>query len=525
VLTSLIRFVFISFLFSSAAVFSADNVFNSTEPSALQVVPQNTSNAQLPEWFYRELTSIRKDVSVLDSTGASKEQIQELKERIGKVEVRLEESQLRVDGKLNEQSGRIGDIYASTDRFGIIASALGLIASVIAVMFGWISAGKKAKSEAKKHVDDWLNSNKAELDAQFFATKEKLDSTLKVEIASAKDQIEELIRSSKGKIETIETRMDSLENTIVDRVTSSLGEYDLKNITEEERQDIEENAEEALTKSEGERTAADWKLLAVKAYFNKSFDDTLSFINKALTKQESFSNFENADFLFLKGVTLGQLNRPEEAIVLYDELLEKFKDSDELIIQKLVVKALRNKGVRLNRLGRTKDALELFDEVIRRFKKFNELTIQVEVAAAFLNKAARLDDMGKLEGALIVYDEVVDLYKDNPEVDIQRFVVGALVSKGLALSKLSRSDAAIVIWDKVLNQFKDSEEPEIQKQVVIALISKATVLAKQDKKEAAIELCEEVFNKYKDSVEKEIQELVEIALANKRIFLRDLYGV
>jgi tetratricopeptide (TPR) repeat protein len=451
VLTSLIRFVFISFLLSSAAVFSAEDISNSPEPSVSQVTPQPISNTQLPEWFYRELTSIRKDVSVLDATGASKEQIQELKERIGIVEVRLEETQLRVDDKLEAQGKYVEAINASTDRFGTLASILGLVASIIAVMFGWISAGKKAKSEAKKHVDDWLESNEAELDAQFVIAKEKLDSTLKREIASAKDQIEELIRSSKGKIETVETRMDSLENTIVERVTSSLGKYDLKNITEEELQDVEENAEEALTKSEEERTAADWKLLAVQAYFNKSFDDALSFINKALIGESPLSDFVNADLLWLKGIILGALDRFDDGIAVFNELFERFKDSQEDRVQVLVATTQINKGIYLGRLNRLEMAIVVYEKVYEQFNGNNDIAIQRQVAHSLINKAELLLVIQDKEKAKIFIQDAIKCMRDSFKghramIEVLNFIVEKSTVDSV-LSKVSDiPDNEIIEW-------------------------------------------------------------------------------
>lgn len=192
-LTSLICFAFISFLFFSTAVFSADNVTNPTE----QVAPHNTSNTQLPEWFYRELTSIRKDVSVLDATGASKEQIQELKERIGKVEVRLEETQLRVDDKLNEQSGRIVDIADansfSINLFSVIAGVLGVIVAAIAFLFS--RSAKKdaidvAKKEAKSVTGKWVKETEKSIANKFDLQIATLSSKFNEELKSVKENAE-----------------------------------------------------------------------------------------------------------------------------------------------------------------------------------------------------------------------------------------------------------------------------------------------------------------------------------------------
>ena len=461
VLTSLIRFAFISVLFSSAAAFSADNASISTEPSASQVTPQNTSNTQLPEWFYRELTSIRKDVSMLDATGASKEQVLELKERIGKVEVRFEAFQSRIDDKLSAQGKYVEAINASTDRFGTLASILGLVASIIAVIFGWVSAGKKAKSEAKKHVDDWLENNKAELDAQLAEAKEKakesLEGTLEAEIVSAKKQIEELIRSSKGKIEKVEARVESLNESLKD-VVSKIEENEPEKITDTSRNNIHKRAEEVSTKPMGERTAEDWKLLAVKSYIDKKFSESLDHIDQVLAKEHVLTNKEIADSLFLKGMILNKSKRFEEVVEVLGDLINRFKANDDLAIQDVVTKAQMNQGGAFSELNRFHEAIVVCDSLLEQFNDSNEPIIQERIATALVNKAFALGKLNKLEDKIAVYDELLERFKDNKDIAIQRNIVKALVNKAITLGQLNRSEEAIAVYDALLERFKESDE-------------------------------------------------------------------
>lgn len=55
-----------------------------------------------------------------------------------------------------------------------------------------------------------------------------------------------------------------------------------------------------------------------------------------------------ANALYNKGVTLGQLNRTEEAIQTYDELLRRLGDAAELGLRNKAANALVNKGVALS---------------------------------------------------------------------------------------------------------------------------------------------------------------------------------
>ena len=52
-----------------------------------------------------------------------------------------------------------------------------------------------------------------------------------------------------------------------------------------------------------------------------------------------------------KGNTLGELNRNEDAISAYDEVVRQFGDSTETVIQELVAKAQSNiKNVRTTKM-------------------------------------------------------------------------------------------------------------------------------------------------------------------------------
>ncbi len=400
-LTSLIRFVFISFLFSSAAVFSADNVSNSTEPSAPQISPQPTSNVQLPEWFYRELTSIRKDVSVLDATGASKEQIQELKERIGAVEVRLEESQLRVDGRLNEQSGRIGDIAESNTfsiaLFAVIAGVLGTLIAVITIINSW-KANREAVANAEK------------------AASEKLD-----------------------------TWTQKKETDLTEKFDQKLAELSVRH--EKEFQKIRDNAKEQ---------AFDNDINEAYALSNKDRkDDAISRITSIIREVEN-SDVEmnqriHAKALYYKGLILYVAGQSKGSNEAFRELIARFKTSSDIAVQDQVAKAMLNEGVTLGKINRSKDAITAYNELIELFKDNEVLSIQENVAKAHVNKAIRLGKMNLLEEAIVGYGDIVDRLKGSKEKSIQEQVATALSNKAeLVLVTQDKQHAKKSIQDAIL---------------------------------------------------------------------------
>ena len=86
--------------------------------------------------------------------------------------------------------------------------------------------------------------------------------------------------------------------------------------------------------------------------------------------------------LFNKGVTLGALNRGEEEIAVYDEVVGRFGEATEPALRERVAMALVNKGNRLGALNRGEDAIAVYDEVVGRFGEATEPALRAQVAKA-----------------------------------------------------------------------------------------------------------------------------------------------
>jgi len=96
-----------------------------------------------------------------------------------------------------------------------------------------------------------------------------------------------------------------------------------------------------------------------------------------------------ANVLFNKSVNLRKQGKVEEALAVYDEIIERFGDDDCSYdfssVHSRVVGALFNKGVALRQQGKAGEALAVFDEVVRHFGHDDSLRGTVAIAKAFLN--------------------------------------------------------------------------------------------------------------------------------------------
>jgi tetratricopeptide (TPR) repeat protein len=85
---------------------------------------------------------------------------------------------------------------------------------------------------------------------------------------------------------------------------------------------------------------------------------------------------------------LSKLGHHKEAIVAYDDLLNRFGNTSEAWIRAYVALALYNNGFELSELGHHKEAIVAYDDVIDRFGNASEELIREVVAKARGNKEA-----------------------------------------------------------------------------------------------------------------------------------------
>lgn len=163
--------------------------------------------------------------------------------------------------------------------------------------------------------------------------------------------------------------------------------------------------------------------------------------------------------LFQKGELLRSLDRHEEAIAIFDEIIKKNAED--------IDKATMHKGMALFGLGKYKEALDSFiqflkiskalnhyayfnmgncyrnlkqhDEAIQAFEK--AASIEPQFIAAYLNLAHLLYELGKYKEALPVFEKVLVL--DPNRMD-------ALYSKAYALKELGKTKESVEAYDKII---------------------------------------------------------------------------
>ncbi|WP_165525556.1 tetratricopeptide repeat protein [Psychrobacter pygoscelis] len=223
-----------------------------------------------------------------------------------------------------------------------------------------------------------------------------------------------------------------------------------------------------------------------------------------------------------KAVSLGQLEKTQEAIAIYDAIIDKFGKSSELALQEPVAKAMVNKAVTLDQLEKTQEATAIYDAIINKFGKSSELVLQEQVAKAMVNKAVSLGELEKTEEAIAAYDAIIDKFGKSSELALQERVAKVMVNKAVTLDQLEKTQEAIAIYDAIIDKFGKSSELVLQEPVAKAMVNKAVSLGEHEKIEEEIAVYDAIIDKFGKSSELALQEQVAKAMVNKAVSLGEL---
>jgi tetratricopeptide (TPR) repeat protein len=178
------------------------------------------------------------------------------------------------------------------------------------------------------------------------------------------------------------------------------------------------NTEQKSQNSTQVETIEELYLQGVLLYEAEDWGAALAVFDRCLQQ-----NPQDDQVLFMRGYTLGNLGRLDDAINSYDKVLEINPDDDE---------TWNNRGIALNNLGKFDEAIDSYDKALK---------IKPDKYEAWYNRGIALNNLGKFDEAINSYDKALKINLDFHQ---------AWNNRGNALSKLGRLDEAITSYDKAL---------------------------------------------------------------------------
>ena len=345
----------------------------------------------------------------------------------------------------------------------------------------------------------------------------RLDKTAKAEIAAAK-------RVMDAQVKEAEQLGDQAREAIaeIEKHKKTAEELTRGQPIDEPPQDpkilkaLADLATDAEKKPRNQRSLDDYRALVIDALIKQNWSKMESRATAMAYLFEDEADDAAMMFaLFRKAYALGKLNRHEDAIAAYDDVIARFGESDDPDLQEQVAIALFNKGADLGALNRHEDAIAAYDDVIARYGGSDAPALKEQVAMALFNKGAHLGALNRHEDAIAAYDDVITRYYGSDTSGLQEVVAKALFNKGLRLVILNRYEDAITAYDDIIARFGGSDAPALQEQVAKALYNKGGSLDTLNRHEDAIATHDDMIARFAGSDDLALQERVAMSLFNK----------
>jgi tetratricopeptide (TPR) repeat protein len=216
---------------------------------------------------------------------------------------------------------------------------------------------------------------------------------------------------------------------------------------------------------------------------------------------------QGANDLVNKGVGLSEANQGQAALAVYDEVIQKYGNSQEVADRVQVARALINKGITLHQLKRPLEALPLYDEALKRTQG-NDEKLRETAAKAQLQKANVLRDLNQNEAAMSL---CVDLIKGIAAAAMPVPVAGALFTMADTLAVLGKADEALPLYDEVVQRFGSHSDPAVRPVVAGALFSKSMLLRFKGRFAEAVTTYDEIIKRFSDAAEPNLKSMAAMA--------------
>ncbi|RDE18342.1 hypothetical protein DV711_16935 [Motiliproteus coralliicola] len=434
--------------------------------------------------------------------------LQQLQLKLGQLQQEQQQSKQQFQQNLNIKtdslSERVGDISLYLAIYGgLITLILAAFASIT-----YLNAASQAKRSAVSATEDWIKehaSNKIECEITSY-----IDGTATKRLKATANAIEvKFDQQLNQKLESLQKQLDSQHgklNSLHDLVDQLSLERPLTEYEQHQSQD-------AARKPENKRTFDDWNLLAIAAYQRNDYLRALETFEQAIKTAETDEQLEHS--LFNKGVTLGKLGQPIEEIACYEQLLQRYRDSDQPALQDRCASALLNMGATLSQQDQPDNAIACYEELLQRYGDSNQPALQEYCAKALWNKGATLGQQGQPDKKISCFEKLLQRYVDNDQPPLQEQCAMVLLNMGVTLGQLKKSDEEIACYEQLLQRYSNSNQLTLQEQCAMALLNKAATLIQQGQLDKAIACYEQLLQQYGDSDQLTLQEYCAKALWNK----------
>ena len=190
--------------------------------------------------------------------------------------------------------------------------------------------------------------------------------------------------------------------------------------------------------------------------------------------------------LINKGVEQAELGWFAAAITTFENVEQRYRESDEAELQAWAAQSLAYKAAMQDRLGNPEAAIRTSEEVVERFGACKEAAIQVHVAGALLQKSASLGKLGRHPEAIAAAEAVMRHYGHSADPEPRVLVARAMNNKSTSHALMGDASTSIETSNAIVGRFGSSDTPELQAQIATALFHKGMTQIRNGRADEAL---------------------------------------
>jgi tetratricopeptide (TPR) repeat protein len=222
------------------------------------------------------------------------------------------------------------------------------------------------------------------------------------------------------------------------------------------------------------------------------------------------------------GLTLERLDRPEAALVAYDELAARFDGTRDPVTLVRVAWAMYDKALALSRLERAGEALEAFDAVIGKFADATDRRLRPCVSWSLWKKSGLLEEVGRSAEVPAQYELLVARHDEVIDAELADIVAWCMHAIASQLRAAGRVQDALRVYDDLVERFGQTDDEAVRLRVAQAFAMKAYSLGMAGEQEQAVVVCDEMLDRVRDTDQALIRDLLADSLSRKARTLETL---
>lgn len=281
-------------------------------------------------------------------------------------------------------------------------------------------------------------------------------------------------------------------------------EKETEPVAENEQEELAETEETANHEEEVEETqeSLEQELLELNMESTNGLNK-----NGAETKENPMANLTNIPTnekvekaLIKKAELLYKLERFEEVLPAYNEVISFFDDSDKEHLKEAVAQAVINRVAVLNKLDKDDELLPALDEVISRFEDSSTTEYYDQASMAMLQKSQLLEG-ASTDVLLPLYESIIDRLQNASTPKIKNQVDEVFINRVDILMDEGSDSELLNAVDELIDRFEGSEMHTGQLEQ--AMYKKAEILENLNRDEEALAAYSEFlerFGKTKEAV-------------------------